>query len=306
MADSDSSEPVQVDPALSSVDEKATPVNPNKVQGLARLPNDVKATVTTADETILRLTKLIKTTAGLGAGLSTLNYSIYLLAHLHAQAPTRAAVITYISRLIGRTPSMAPPGKLSPEIAASPLLPVGAMVADLRTTLRLTGLLPLYVLLKSLIAQRNNNDKDTILYRISLVQCLGFIGFQSMENILHLTNKGVLSPNVVGTRGGAPKWMAWACRSWLVAVSTDFFRLWRENALLNEKRDRGEKISEKEKKDIDSKWYRELITAMSWMPVAVHYSVPGGLPFMNPGLVGFCGMMAGLNNTRNAWAATKD
>jgi Peroxisomal biogenesis factor 11 (PEX11) len=214
-------------------------------------------------------------------------------------------MITYISRLVGRTPSKAPPDAVVPALPLSPLTPVGVMVADLRTTLRLTGLLPLYILAKSLIQQRNNPDKDKWLYRISLVQCAGYIGFQSLENIYHLTNKAVLSPTVMATRGGPAAWVRWSCRSWLVAVSSDFFRLWRESVLLQNRRDRGEKISESEQKEIDRKWYAELMTAASWFPVAVHYSLDGGLSWMNPGLVGFFGMMAGLNNFRLQWAATK-
>jgi hypothetical protein len=252
------------------------------------------------------LNKLIKTTAGLGAGLSTLNYTLYLLAYLHMQAPTRAAVITYISRLIGRTPSKAPPGALAPTLPTSPLTPIGAMVSDVRTTLRLTGLIPLYLLAKTLISQRNNPDKDKILYRISLVQCAGYIGFQAIENVYHLTNKSVIHPSLVATRGGIPKWVMWSCRSWLVGVTSDFFRLWRESVLLQKRKDAGETISREEQEKIDRKWYAELTTALSWMPVAIQYSVEGGLPGMNSGIIGFCGMMAGINNFRLQWAATKD
>ena len=305
MADSDSSEPVQVDPVQPTSSEKAPRVNPDETKGLARLPGDVKTTVSKADETLQRLNKLIKTTAGLGAGLSTLNYSLYLLAYLHARAPTRAALIAYISRIVGRAPQKTPPGALNPAMPLSPLTPLGVMIADLRTTLRLTGLLPLYLLLKTLIAQRNDKSKDTILYRVSLVQCAGYLGFQSLENIYHLTNKGVLPPHVVATRGGGPKWVMWACRSWMVGVASDFLRLWRESYLLNQRKERGESISESEQTEIDRKWYAELTTAVSWMPVAIHYSVEGGLSWMNPGIVGFCGMMAGLNNFRIQWAATK-
>lgn len=248
---------------------------------------------------------LIKSTAGLGAGLATLNYTIYLLAYLHANSPSRAKIVAYLSRLVGRTPSKVAPGALAPELPLSPLTPAGVLVAELRTTLRLTGLIPLYLLAKTLIAQRNDSSKDKILYRISVLKCAGFIGFQATENILHLTNKGVLPPHHIATRGGAQKWMQWACRSWLLAVSTDVFRLCRESVLLRERKESGETISTTEQKEIDAKWYTDAMTAVSWLPVALHYSVDGGLPGMNPGLVGFCGMMAGINNFRAAWAATK-
>ena len=97
----------------------------------------------------------------------------------------------------------------------------------------------------------------------------------------------------------------WSCRAWLVGVSSDFFRLGREAQLLQQRKDRGETISESESKEIDRKWWAEFMTAASWMPVAVHYSVEGGLKGMNLGIVGLCGVSAGLNNFRAAWGATK-
>lgn len=57
MAESDSSEPVQVDPVQPITNEKATPVNPDESKGLSRLPAEVKKSVSKTDETILRLNK---------------------------------------------------------------------------------------------------------------------------------------------------------------------------------------------------------------------------------------------------------
>ena len=247
------------------------------------------------------ITRLIKTTAGLGAALSTLNYSIYLAAYLHAQAPTRAAVITYISRLIGRTPSKIAPGALAPAAPTSFLTPLGAMISDTRTTLRLTGLLPLYIWYRTLLSNKSK-DMDPALHRVALIQSSGYIGFQLLENLYHLVGKGVLPASIVEKRGGAAKWVAWSCRAWLVGVASDFLRLWRESVIESEKA--GSK-SAKEKEDFNRKWWNEFMTAVYWMPVAVHYSLyPTGVPGMNTGIVGLCGMMAGLNNFRNQWAAT--
>jgi hypothetical protein len=182
----------------------------------------------------------------------------------------------------------------------SPIVPLGAMVADFRTTLRLTGLLSLYALLKSLLAQKGG---DPLKHKILLVQCAGYIGFQASENVLQLTNKGVLPPTVVARGGGPATVMKWACRSWLVGVATDFFRLWRDSVLLKERRARGESVSAQEQEAFDNKWWADLQTCSAWLPVAVHYSVEGGLTGMNTGIVGLCGLLAGINNTRAAWKA---
>jgi hypothetical protein len=241
--------------------------------------------------------RTIKTTAGFSASLSSLNYSLYLLAYLHAQAPSRATLIARLSKILGRDVKL-PPKALAPT--TSPLLPLGLMVADFRTTLRLTGLLSLYALLKSLLLQKGG---DPLKHKILLVQCLGYIGFQATENILQLTNKGVLQPTLVarlGGAGGAANVMKWACRSWLVGVSTDFFRLWRDATLMRERKTR-ERVSREEEEQFDAKWWADLQTCTAWLPVAIHYSVEGGLTGMNQGIVGFCGLMAGLNNFRAAW-----
>ncbi|KAI1610917.1 hypothetical protein EDD37DRAFT_354144 [Exophiala viscosa] len=277
------------------------PIKPSQTPGLAKLPSDVKTTISKADEIILRLSKLIKTTAGLGAALSTLNYSIYLAAYLHAQSPTRAAVIAYISRLIGRTPQKIAPGALAPAAPTSFLTPLGALISDTRTTLRLTGLIPMYLWLRSLLSKKTASEMDFALRRVALIQCSAYIGFQALENVYHLGLKGVIPLTVVERRGGVAKWVAWSCRAWLVGVASDFLRLQREAQLEQQKVGR----TSQEKEDFDRKWWNEFMTAAYWMPVAVHYSLyPEGIKGFNMGFVGFLGMMAGLNNFRNQWAAT--
>lgn len=174
------------------------------------------------------------------------------------------------------------------------------MIADFRATLRLTGLLSLYTLLKSLINQRGG---DPLKHKIQLVQCLGFIGFQLTENILQLTNKGVLSGSLVARLGGPAKAMRLACRSWLVGITTDYLRLWRDAVLMRERAAKGESVSAKEQDELDRKWWADLQTCTAWLPMALHYSLEGGLPGMNSGFVGLCGLLAGINNTRAVWKA---
>ncbi|KIV93907.1 hypothetical protein PV10_05082 [Exophiala mesophila] len=302
MSNADSSHP---DPAVvpqepSEVEKKAVePVQPAQSPALTKLPGTVSTTFSKADALLLRLSKLLKTTAGLGASLSTLNYSIYLAAYLHSVSPTRAAVIAYISRLVGRTPSKA--ALAVPASAALPtfLTPLGAMISDLRTTLRLTGLLPLYIWLKTLLSKKTSKDMDPALHRIALLQVAGYIGFQLTENLYHLAGKGVIPVSIMEKRGGVAKWVAWSCRAWLVGVASDFLRLWREAEI-----EKSKTKTQQEKEDFDRKWWNEFLTAAYWLPVALEYSnYPAGVG-LNQGAIGFLGLMAGLNNFRNAWAAT--
>ncbi|KAK5264839.1 hypothetical protein LTR99_009045 [Exophiala xenobiotica] len=279
------------------------PVKPSQTPGLAKLPADVKTTISKADAIILRLSKLIKTTAGLGAALSTLNYSIYLAAYLHAQSPTRAAVLAYIGRLLGRSTR----SKVLPPSAATStgsfLTPLGSLLSDTRTSLRLTGLIPLYIWLKSLTS--NKGQMDPSLRRVALLQCSGYITFQLLENIYHLAGKGVVPMTLIEKRGGINTWVRWSCRAWLVGVASDYLRLWREAQIEKESTTASSNKTAREKEDFDRKWWNEFMVATYWLPVAVHYSLyPEGIKGFNTGLVGFFGLMAGLNNFRNQWAAT--
>ncbi|EXJ78545.1 hypothetical protein A1O1_08946 [Capronia coronata CBS 617.96] len=305
-----SNESVHPDPGVVPHDPPETdnltggmePVKPDETPALAKLPKEITTTLSKADEILVRISKLIKTTAGLGAALSTLNYSIYLAAYLHTNAPTRAAVITYVSRLIGRTPSKLPAGALAPAAPTSFLTPLGSLISDTRTTLRLTGLVPLYLWLKTLLSKKSAAEMDPALRRVALLQCTAYMAFQVIENVYHLVIKGVVPAEVVTKRGGVNKWVAWSSRAWLVGVALDFLRLQREAQLDKSKRTTK---SVQEEEDFDRAWWNEFMVAASWMPVAVHYSLyPEGIRGMNTGLVGFFGLMAGLNNFRSQWAAT--
>jgi hypothetical protein len=241
----------------------------------------------------------------LGAGLGVLNYSLYVVAYLHAaSAPLRIKTILYIQRLLGKSTPKLPASALTTPTTTF-LTPLAVMLGDLRTTLRLTGLIPLYILLKSLLDPNHPKRKDPISYNIALVQCLSYIGFQALENVYHLTNKAVVTPTFTAARGGVPKWVLWSCRAWLLGVSTDFVRLVRDAQLQQERREKGE-VSEKENKEFDKAWWTSLTTDIAWLPVAVHYSIEGGLSWMNPGLVGLCGAIAYSGGFRAAWAATKE
>ncbi|KIW21332.1 hypothetical protein PV08_01912 [Exophiala spinifera] len=250
------------------------------------------------------MSRLIKTTSGLGAALSTLNYSLYVAAYLHSKSPSRAALVSYISRIVGRQrTSKSPP--IAVGAGTSFLAPLGSLVSDTRTTLRLTGLIPLYLWLKSLASADKaaaGQRMDPTLRAVALVQCAGYIAYQLLENVSHLAAKGVVPMSVVEKRGGMDRWVAWSCRAWLLGVACDYLRLLRESQL--EGSDKTAATSQ-EKEAFSRKWWAEFMVATYWMPVAVHYSLyPTGIKGFNTGIVGLCGLMAGLKNFKTQWAAT--
>lgn len=270
------------------------------------LPKDLSSILNTGDDIIVRLNKLLKTPGGLQSFLSTTNYGLYILAHLHSQSPSRAQIIARLATALGRTPSKTPvanPSAAAAGVPLTPLLPLALAISELRTTLRLTGLIPLYVLLKSLIRSK---EPDRITYFIKLTQCLGYIGFQLLENIAHLTNKTVIASSWTNARfarlGGTAKLATWSCRSWLVGITCDFLRLARESQLAKQNGTYA-KLNAEEKREVDRKWWSEALVATSWFPMAVHYSVEGGIG-LNLGVIGACGFFANLGNFLKAWDST--
>lgn len=324
-AEPNATAPVTADPALPPTDSNSNsndlnssnlPVNPampgseksgsgpKRQIDVPSVPNEVKSLLDRTDSTLVRLNKLLKNPGGLASFLSTTNYALYILAHLHTTAPTRAQLLIKFNSLLGRAVPKIAPGAVSPSAPTSPILPLALTLGDTRTTLRLTGLIPLYVLLKSLI---KSTDPDRISYTIKLAQVVSYLTFQALENVSHLTNKTVINANWTNTRfarvGGHAKLMTWSCRAWLCGITCDFLRLFRE-AQLGRQSGRYERMNEEEKREADKKWWSEFFVATSWYPMAIHYSVEGGIG-LNMGVVGLCGFMANLGNFLKAWEGTR-
>ncbi|RMZ86344.1 hypothetical protein DV736_g6432, partial [Chaetothyriales sp. CBS 134916] len=299
--------PAQPDAAAGKKKEEAAAVKPVPAsapsvgKATSNLPAVGKTTLGKIDELIVRLSKLIKTSAGLNAGLGYVNYGIFVLAYLHAvSGEWRIKLITTLQRVLGREPKVL----TSLEPTTTFLTPLGALLSDTRTSLRLTGLIPLYVLLKSLLDTKSPKRADPVSHRIALVQCLAYIAFQLTENIWHLSRKDVIPASFIENRGGAAKWLQWSCRAWVVGILSDFLRLGREAQLNQQLRDQG-KVTVQEQENFEAAWWTSLQTDAAWLPMALHYSIEGGLSWMNPGLVALSGFLAYRGNFKNAWAATK-
>lgn len=266
-----------------------------------------KSILSTTDTTLTRLNALLKAPGGLTSFLGTTNYALYILTHAHLTAPTRAQVVHKIATTFGIPTSKIPPAALKPAQPSSPLLPLALTLADLRTTLRLTGLIPLYIALKSLIKARGA-AKDTITYAIQLVQVLSYMTFQLLENINQLTTKTIVNSNWTNTRfarlGGTAKLMTWSCRAWCMGITCDFLRLARQTQLANRPGSEYEKMDSAAKKEADKKFWTEAFVATSWYPMAWHYSVEGGIG-LNLGMVGACGFFANLGNFLRLWQETQ-
>ncbi|RMZ75255.1 hypothetical protein DV738_g5569, partial [Chaetothyriales sp. CBS 135597] len=298
MAESEAQTPPQDEKAAPAQATDAAAEKTEKAGTVTNLPASGKLSLSKTDELLARL---VRSAGDFNAALGYVNYGIFLLAYLHSvSAPSRAKLIAGLQKAIGGEPKAA--ASLQPS--STFLNPLGALLSDTRTTLRLTGLLPLSVLLRSLLDKNSPRRADPVAYKIALVQCLSFIGFQLLENVGHLTRKGVIPASFIANRGGEGAWAQWSCRSWLLGILTDFLRLAREAQVNQQKKEKGQ-ITAQEQKAFEATWWAGLRTSLAWLPMALHYSLDGGLPFMNPGLIALSGFLAYRGNFNNAWAATK-
>ena len=244
---------------------------------------------------------MIQTTAGLSAALATLNFSINLAAYLRARSSTRLSLPAGIFSRTRAASFRSSPAVLTAGPSSSSLLALGALLSDFRKTLRLTGLIPLCIRLKSWTSNDASRGADPVLRRVVLLQCGAYIVFQAMENIYHLHVKGIFPSSIVDNTGGIAKWIAWSCRAWAIAIASDFLRLWREVRIV--KHESGTKTADEEE-NFKNRWWKEFMASAFWLPVAVHSSFyPKGSRYMNAGTVALLSLLAASNNCRNQWQA---
>ncbi|KAJ8609423.1 hypothetical protein MRB53_039094 [Persea americana] len=125
--------------------------------------------------------RLLSAPGGLSSVLSTLNYTVYFLTHVHAQAN---------------------PGLKGPSHIAA----LAGLLSRTRTSLRLFGLIPIYAWARSLAAGPKPGQ-DAVLYYTSVAQCALYASYQFFENVSFLTDNKILPPAVTarltGAAGGA-------------------------------------------------------------------------------------------------------
>ena len=227
------------------------------------------------------------------------------MVYLEAKsAPLQARLYALLSRLTGRPAT----GVLKAGNAAqSRLQALAVLFSQTRVTLRLFGLLPMYAWFRQLL-QGPKPGQDQVLYATSVAQCSLYMAFQFLENIALLTDKEVIPTSYTARynpSGKTAKIYLWAYRFWFGGVLCDFVRLAREAQIESNKRgDKAEKSEDE--KQIDKKWWSDLIVPAAWTPVAIQFSTEGGVSWFNLGIMGAGGGIAGLGRTASLWAQTAD
>ena len=248
--------------------------------------------------------RMLSTSAGLESVLSTLTYSQYLLAYLEPRL--QLGLVTTANSLLGTKLAASPP-----ITGPSRFVALGTLLFNTRTALRLFNLPLLYTW------TRNTMDdpyirRDAFVHTTTALKCGFYMTFQCLENVAFLTEKNVL-PVALTARwnpsGEIGRIYLWACRAWLAGVVCDILRLARE-AYINSM-SRTEKVPSAETtlskgypviEEFD--WWLELAIPVAWLPMATHFSIPGGLRYFNDGWFGACGMVEGLCKAVPIWLAT--
>lgn len=281
---------------------------------------DLFAGVKKVDETILRLNKLLASPGGLSAFLSTLNYSLYIIAYLQTKSPSISAFAKRLLSLVRPAcdDTKIPAASVVDDGSVPPIAALAVLLSKTRTTLRLFGLFPLYAWLRSL-APGPKPGADVVLHRIATLQAGSYFVYQFLENICLLADSGVVPPRAIAAlnRGDSKTARLYltAYRCWLGGVVCDFLRLGREWQLESRRRTTRQQMvadgravaehQDEEDKKFDKRWWTDLVIAGTWLPMALHFSsASGGIPGFNLGVMGVCGLIAGSTRTKALWDST--
>ena len=253
--------------------------------------------------------RLFRPTKDLGSILTTFNYFLYLLAYFDGKAHRAKsqilAFIAWITRY-GAVSTLAG----TPHAEASPFAKLGAVVANARTTLRLFGLLPLYVRARKLMNDSEGMDK--VLWVVAVVQCSLFATFQFLENLAFLTENGIVSKTGLGrvmgrTSGRVSTAYRIAHRAWFLGHMCDFVRLTREAQIFFRRNHIDKHDITEEEAHRAANWYYDWIRPLAWLPIG--WQLSGWTDTSgsgNLGLQGIAGIMADIRKTVTLWHATKD
>ncbi|EGU77201.1 hypothetical protein FOXB_12278 [Fusarium oxysporum f. sp. conglutinans Fo5176] len=239
------------------------------------MPVHSKVALSVPDSLFFRLNELMKPTKDLGSVLTTFNYGLYLLAYFDSKAYNLKSKALSLVR--PETAFTALPG--AAEAESSPFARLGSVVANARLTLRLFGLLLIYLL----------------------------------ENIAFLTENGVLMKCGLGwlfngTGGRVANMYRVAHRAWFLGIICDFAHLMREAQKFFTKNhlEKGDITREEAEKAVQ--WYYDWIRHMAWLPIGWHLSGWMGdkAPGFNLGVQGAAGVLADLRRTTMLWRATQE
>ncbi|KAJ5756585.1 peroxin-11C Pex11C-Penicillium chrysogenum [Penicillium manginii] len=272
------------------------------------------AALTAADVTIRRLDLLLSTADGQERVLATVNYVASILQHLCASAPfiafqTRLSLLARLKgRSIPKSLSSATTGTPSPSKWAA----LSSLASETRYTIRLFGLLPLWIWGSETL---KSPPADPIIRTLTYLQIISNVIYQLLENVGYLASKGIISKRFVEKYGSLVQWEIWSTRGWFGHIFFEFFVLWRRHILRKRrvaaKRAAAGNVETKEmveEEDAETRaeirsWRKSLVNNICWAPLCLHWCFEQGIGVPD-NLVGVVSFMAGAWSLHDMWGAT--
>lgn len=322
------SAPVQ--PAVPKADSPRPQPRPTLIQKLLyllvrRLKNAASAT----DRSLLRLSALLSTPAGIDVVLCTTGYTLTLVYALGQQVLEKqlTSVATELAdkagdvmlpgeTLIAELPTSASTKLLAQTVGSSKA--IANVIADYRIFVRMWGMLGLYTWARDTYLSplpKEATQKEKLLRGTTWAAITSCVLFQVLENGAYAASKGMLTSESWSGDAGKKRetwWWVWSSRFWAAYVGCEIVRLLIERAYKEprvEVAGDGEKEdklrAEQEKTDSYNKsftWWKDLVSNIAYAPMTLHWSVEEGL--MSDVQVGVCGMVAGGAMLADAWRKT--
>ncbi|KAI4696087.1 uncharacterized protein J4E88_000259 [Alternaria novae-zelandiae] len=317
-------------------DAKSTPTPPSRLTTIQKLRflllRHLARTASTADRTLVRLSKLLSTPSGTDVLLCTTSYTLTLIHAVLSRVLERrlASIATEIAEkaegvlLPGETLIASLPAPTSTKVIAQVVgssKALAAVISDFRIFVRLWGVLGLYTWARDTYQDRLPEDasrKEKILRGLTWTAIMSCIGFQVLENGAYLSSKGALTTaSWTGDVGKAREnaWWLWSSRFWAAYVGVELVRLGVQQYYASPATSTSVSSGDGEKEDKIQReerikarklenwlWWKDLASNLAYAPMTVHWSLEQGL--LSDWGVGACGMVAGGALLADAWRKT--
>lgn len=308
----------------------------------------LKAAPSNIDAFLAHLHRCLQTPSGIDTVLLFVCYTSRLSASV-LQALTGPAIRRSALQLLAIADALPPSATLifaattknrafpfSPSVAlllrvAKRLKALSALLSEVRTFMRLWGLLNMYFWARGLVLQRRRRssqpstdsssssgekpppsqappEADRVETAIAWAQLAACVAFQSLENAAFLSAKGILFDGwAPATKGRVARWSA---RFWGAFVGAELGRL------LYEARKRGRRTArerigsrtvaeaEADERAWSAAWRSTLVRNLAWAPLTVHWSLERGC--VSEMGVGALACVPGFIQMRDLWGRTAE
>ncbi|KAI0127478.1 hypothetical protein BJ170DRAFT_683319 [Xylariales sp. AK1849] len=295
----------------------------------------LSATPSNIDAFLAHLQRALSTPSGVDTVLLFLCYTSRL-SSAALEILTRPAIQRSANKLLAIASSLPPSTTVLftskaafPSPSAAVLLVLsqrlkafGALLSDVRTFMRLWGLLGMYFWGRGIVlrlrqaraaAQGSSSAEkgaapkiDKVDLSLAVTQLVACVAFQSLENGAYLASKNVLSwqPANIG------KAYRWSARFWGTFVGLKLGELFWQNYKRSRRTvaerlgDKTVAVMEREEREWSSEWRKLAARNMAWFPLTIHWSSEQGI--FSDLAVGALASIPGTIAVRDLWRKTAE